>query len=170
MNLWIRREREDHIGFPSTATKVSGRHLAYDDVLRAAEGSLYELGTDYIDLYQVHWPNSSYPMKETMRAMEDLVDRGIARFIGVSNFDVDELEDTKAYLVGSMPLLLEAKEGIAAQIAHMELHQLGLDYLRRFPDLIQAVTAEDIMAATQKHMNPAAYVLSVAGPPNGEAS
>jgi diketogulonate reductase-like aldo/keto reductase len=42
------------------ATKVSGRHLGYDDVLRAAEESLSELGTDYIDLYQVHWPNASY--------------------------------------------------------------------------------------------------------------
>jgi zinc protease len=82
----------------------------------------------------------------------------------------DELKDNKAYLVGSMPLRLEAKEGIAAQIAHMEMHQLGLDYLRRFSDLIQAVTAEDIMAATQKHMNPDAYVVSVAGPPNAEPS
>jgi zinc protease len=84
--------------------------------------------------------------------------------------DEDELADNKSYLVGSMPLRLEAKEGIAAQIAHMELHQLGLDYLRRVPDLIQAVTAEDIMAVTQRHMNPGAYVVSVAGPPDAESS
>ncbi|HKQ31855.1 MAG TPA: aldo/keto reductase, partial [Thermodesulfobacteriota bacterium] len=80
------------------ATKVSGRHLGYDDVLRAAEESLSELGTDYIDLYQVHWPNASYPMRETMRAMEALVTRGMARFIGVSNFDVDELTEAQAAL------------------------------------------------------------------------
>lgn len=80
------------------ATKVSGRNLGYDNVLRAAEGSLHELGTDYIDLYQVHWPNSSYPMKETMRAMETLINRGIVRFIGVSNFDVEELEEAEAAL------------------------------------------------------------------------
>lgn len=80
------------------ATKVSGRHLGYDDVMRAAEGSLSELGTDYIDLYQIHWPNSSYPMKETMRAMEALVERGIARFIGVSNFGNDELREASAAL------------------------------------------------------------------------
>jgi len=80
------------------ATKVSGRHLGYDDVLRAAEESLSELGTDYIDLYQVHWPNASYPMRETMRAMEALVTRGMARFIGVSNFDVDELIEAQAAL------------------------------------------------------------------------
>jgi diketogulonate reductase-like aldo/keto reductase len=80
------------------ATKVSGRHLGYDDVLRAAEESLSELGTDYIDLYQVHWPNASYSMRETMRAMEALVTRGMARFIGVSNFDVDELIEAQAAL------------------------------------------------------------------------
>lgn len=75
------------------ATKVSGRDLGYDRVLRAAEGSLKRLRTDFIDLYQVHWPNSRYPMKETMRAMEALVDRGMVRYIGVSNFDVDEMEE-----------------------------------------------------------------------------
>ncbi|HSC35670.1 MAG TPA: aldo/keto reductase [Thermodesulfobacteriota bacterium] len=80
------------------ATKVSGRRLGYDDVLRAAEESLSELGTDYIDLYQVHWPNSSYPMKETMRAMETLVDRGVVRFIGVSNFDLDDLREAEGAL------------------------------------------------------------------------
>lgn len=80
------------------ATKVSGRHLGYDDVLRAAEESLRELGTDYIDLYQVHWPNPSYPMKETMRAMESLVERGIVRFIGVSNFDIDDLREAERAL------------------------------------------------------------------------
>jgi len=80
------------------ATKVSGRRLGYDDVLRAAEGSLSELGTDYIDLFQVHWPNSSYPMKETMHAMEALVTRGMVRFIGVSNFDLDDLREAEGAL------------------------------------------------------------------------
>ncbi|HML96371.1 MAG TPA: aldo/keto reductase [Thermodesulfobacteriota bacterium] len=75
------------------ATKVSGRDLGHDRVLRAAEESLRRLGTDFIDLYQVHWPNSRYPMKETMRAMETLVDRGMIRYIGVSNFNVDEMEE-----------------------------------------------------------------------------
>jgi diketogulonate reductase-like aldo/keto reductase len=78
------------------ATKVSGRHLRYDDVLRAAEGSLRRLGIDCIDLYQVHWPNPSVPIRETMRAMEKLVDSAMIKYIGVSNFDVDELEEAMA--------------------------------------------------------------------------
>jgi diketogulonate reductase-like aldo/keto reductase len=73
------------------ATKVAGQHLRYDEVLRAAEASLQRLDTDRIDLYQIHWPNSSIPIQETMRAMETLVDRGLVRFIGVSNFALAEL-------------------------------------------------------------------------------
>jgi len=78
------------------ATKVSGRHLRYNDVLKAAEGSLRRLGTDYIDLYQIHWPNPSVPIKETMRAMETLVDSGLVRYIGVSNFSLKELIEAQS--------------------------------------------------------------------------
>jgi diketogulonate reductase-like aldo/keto reductase len=68
------------------ATKVAGSHLRYDDVLRAAEGSLERLGVEVIDLYQVHWPDPEVPLAETMRALEHLVDAGVVRFLGVSNF------------------------------------------------------------------------------------
>jgi diketogulonate reductase-like aldo/keto reductase len=73
------------------ATKVSGNHLRHDDVLRAAEGSLRRLRTQYIDLYQVHWPSSNVPIQETMHAMEELVDRALVRYVGVSNFSTAEL-------------------------------------------------------------------------------
>jgi len=78
------------------ASKVSGGHLRYDDVLRAAEASLRQLETDYMDLYQIHWPNSSVPIKETMRAMEALVDRGLIKYLGVSNFSVAQLRAAQA--------------------------------------------------------------------------
>jgi diketogulonate reductase-like aldo/keto reductase len=73
------------------ATKVSGEHLRSDAVLRAADASLRLLGTEVIDLYQIHWPNARVPIKETMQAMETLVDRGQVRYIGVSNFSLREL-------------------------------------------------------------------------------
>ncbi|MBI4640190.1 MAG: aldo/keto reductase [Candidatus Tectomicrobia bacterium] len=77
------------------ATKVSGDHLRYDDVLRAAEASLRRLDIDSIDLYQIHWPNSRVPIEETMRAMESLVDSGQIKYIGVSNFSTIELEEAQ---------------------------------------------------------------------------
>jgi diketogulonate reductase-like aldo/keto reductase len=77
------------------ATKVSGRHLRYDEVLKAAEGSLRLLDIDYIDLYQIHWPNSSVPIKETVRAMEKLADSGQVKYIGVSNFSASEMREAQ---------------------------------------------------------------------------
>ena len=78
------------------ATKVLGNHLRYDQVMRAAEESLRRLGADFIDLYQIHWPNSAVPIGETMGAMEALVDSGLVRHIGVSNFSVSELQQARA--------------------------------------------------------------------------
>ena len=78
------------------ATKVAGNHLRFDDVLRAAEGSLKRLATGVIDLYQIHWPNPAVPIGETMRAMETLVDRRLVRYIGVSQFSTAELHAARA--------------------------------------------------------------------------
>lgn len=54
-------------------------------IQRAIEGSLKRLGTDYIDLYQIHWPDTIVPIEETMRAMDALVQSGKVRYIGTSN-------------------------------------------------------------------------------------
>ena len=80
------------------ASKVSGQHLRYDEVMRAAENSLRRLNVDCIDLYQVHWPNTQVPIRETMRAMEALVDIGQVKYIGVSNFSAVELRDAQAVM------------------------------------------------------------------------
>src|SRR5215510_14066147 len=80
------------------ATKVSGEHLRADAVLRAADASLRLLGTQVIDLYQIHWPSARVPIKETMQAMETLVDRGQVRYIGVSNFSLRELRAAQAVM------------------------------------------------------------------------
>jgi diketogulonate reductase-like aldo/keto reductase len=77
------------------ATKVSPEHLSYDALLKSAEGSLHRLKTDYIDLYQVHWPNPKIPVSETMCAMERLLKEGKIRHAGVSNFSLKELKEAK---------------------------------------------------------------------------
>ena len=79
-------------------SKVFSKHLAYDQVIAACNRSLKNLGTDYLDLYQIHWPPGSFgakpvPMQETMKALTDLKDQGKIRAIGVSNFSFDQLKD-----------------------------------------------------------------------------
>ena len=80
------------------ATKVAPGHLHHDDVIAACKGSLTRLGVSHIDLYQVHWPDSSVPIRETMAAMEKLVKDGLVRYIGVSNFSVGQTEEARAAL------------------------------------------------------------------------
>ena len=55
--------------------------------MRAAQRSLRRLGTDTIDLYQVHFPNPLIPLSQTMGGMRELVNEGLVRQVGVSNFD-----------------------------------------------------------------------------------
>jgi diketogulonate reductase-like aldo/keto reductase len=80
------------------ASKISPRHFRRADVLKAASGSLGRLKTDYLDLYQLHWPNYTVPLEETMGAMETLVDCGMVRFVGVSNFMLADLKKAQKAL------------------------------------------------------------------------
>ncbi len=80
------------------ASKVSPRHFAHDDVLAAAKRSLKRLGLKQMDLYQLHWPNPKIPLSETMRAMEKLVSDGLTRYIGVSNFSVEQMREAQQSL------------------------------------------------------------------------
>ena len=73
------------------ATKVSPSHLGKADVIKACEQSLINLQTDYIDLYQIHWPNWQVPLTETVEALQQLKQQGKVRAIGVSNFGVQDL-------------------------------------------------------------------------------
>ena len=73
------------------ASKVLPSNASYQGTLKACESSLRRLRTDRLDLYMLHWPGR-HPIEETMRAMEKLIERGLIRFAGVSNFDVEELQ------------------------------------------------------------------------------
>ena len=84
------------------ATKVFANHLKYDSVVEACEGSLKNLNTDYIDLYQIHWPSGAFnseivPIEETMSALNELKQQGKIRAIGVSNFSRTQLEEASQY-------------------------------------------------------------------------
>jgi len=84
------------------ATKVFANHLKYDQVIEACDRSLANLQTDYIDLYQIHWPSGTFnsaivPIEETMSALNKLLEQGKIRAIGVSNFSREQLEEASQY-------------------------------------------------------------------------
>jgi diketogulonate reductase-like aldo/keto reductase len=78
-------------------SKVLPSNASYKGTIAACEQSLARLGTDWLDLYLLHWPGR-YPIAETMRALEDLVAAGKIRFLGVSNFDVDQVREAEQAL------------------------------------------------------------------------
>ena len=84
------------------ASKVFSNHLKYDQVIAACNRSLKNLKSDYIDLYQIHWPPGTFghpqvPLEETMRALNDLKEQGKIRAIGVSNFNREQMEEASQY-------------------------------------------------------------------------
>jgi aryl-alcohol dehydrogenase (NADP+) len=90
LGRWLRGRRHDFV----VATKCFGamsdrpwdRGASRKHVLDAIEGSLRRLGTDYVDLYQLHHPDPDTPIDETLSALDDVVRAGKARYVGCSNF------------------------------------------------------------------------------------
>jgi len=80
------------------ATKVWPNHLHRDALIRAFNNSMKRLGTSYLDLYQVHWPNPGVPIGETMAAMDELVASGKLMYIGVSNFNLEQVREAQGAL------------------------------------------------------------------------
>ena len=80
------------------ATKVSPEHHKYDDLLRAAQGSLNRLNTSYIDLYMLHrYPPKGTMIEETMRAMNELMEQGVIKNIGVSNLTENRFKEAQKH-------------------------------------------------------------------------
>ena len=86
-----------------------------EDATEAFEGSLRRLGTDYLDLYLLHWPKEGMDLRGTFRSFRKLLDQGKVRAVGVSNFTVEHLKE-------ALPLAQE--EGIQLSMNQVEFHPL----------------------------------------------
>jgi aryl-alcohol dehydrogenase-like predicted oxidoreductase len=95
-SLWTRVRREDVIVATKGGLRMDGSTLVRDasaQWLRAGvESSLRNLGTDYLDLYQIHWPDPATSAEETGAALNELVAKGLIRHVGVSNYDAKQMD------------------------------------------------------------------------------
>jgi aryl-alcohol dehydrogenase-like predicted oxidoreductase len=90
------RDRPNAMVFTKVAPKPAGSGFRPEEVRRAAQKSLKRLGRDRIDLLQLHWRDDSVPVEETWGAMTSLVEEGLVRHIGVSNFDRELIDRCEA--------------------------------------------------------------------------
>ncbi len=74
--------------------KYSGK----ESIIKECEDSLKRLGTDYIDLYQIHWPDVTTPVQETMEAVAKLIEQGKVRYAGVCNYNVEQMQEAGKYI------------------------------------------------------------------------
>ena len=89
-------------------SKVLPKNLDYESVVASCEASLERLGTDYLDLYLVHWPNPAISLRETLDAMARLHEEGLVRNVGVSNFSAYQL--SAAHHVSDVPIAVNQIE------------------------------------------------------------
>lgn len=95
-------------------SKVYKTHLHYDDVITSCKKSLERLQTTYIDIYLIHAPNPEIPLQETMRALDFLVEQGLIKYIGVSNFSVEQMKEAQKHsnnkiIINQIPYNLSAR-------------------------------------------------------------
>jgi aryl-alcohol dehydrogenase-like predicted oxidoreductase len=95
--LWSRARRDDVVVGTKGGLRMEGDRLLRDasgrSLREGVESSLRNLGTDHVDLYQIHWPDEHTPVEETAQALAEMVREGKIRHVGVSNYDVKQMED-----------------------------------------------------------------------------
>jgi len=111
------------------ATKFSPDHHRSKQVISSAKDSLRRLGTDFIDIYQIHWPNPSVPLEETIYAMTDLQEKGFIKEIGVCNFNYKQLLEAVsiAHKLGTRIYTNQIKFNLVDQFAYQNIKKFCND-------------------------------------------
>ena len=87
-------ESKDNNGNAIDIYKYAGK----ESIIREVEDSLTRLKTDYIDLYQIHWPDSTTPIQETFEAVASLIQQGKVRYAGVCNYNAAQMKEAENYV------------------------------------------------------------------------
>jgi zinc protease len=109
------------------------------------------------------WTVSAGVNPANVQKARDLICREIALFVekGVSP---EELADSQSNFIGRLPLSLESNSGVASALLNIERYELGLDYFRHYPDMVRAITPEEVLAAVRKFLDPDRLAIAIAGP------
>ncbi|HJS17224.1 MAG TPA: pitrilysin family protein [Anaerolineales bacterium] len=109
------------------------------------------------------WEVNAGVNPQSVTKARDLIKDELNRFMqeGVTE---DELADSKANFIGRLPISLESNGGVANALLNIERHQLGLDYYRRYPELVNEVTADDVLNTARKFIDVSKLAIAVAGP------
>ncbi|MBN1439267.1 MAG: insulinase family protein [Anaerolineales bacterium] len=146
---------------------VFGMYGRIGDAVREAEGlAYYSMSTLSGGVGPGPWMVLAGVNPDNVPRAVELIRREISRFTG-SKVARGELADSQASIIGRIPLQMESNEGMAGSLMNIEMFNLGLDYYQRFPGLIRAITADQILEAARHYLHPERMVLAVAGPPEG---
>lgn len=109
--------------------RTISNNLKADSIRRECEASLQRLGTDRIDLYQIHWPNPDAEIEEAWQEMAQLLEEGLVRHIGVSNFNIAQMQRAAAIapIASLQPPYSMLRRAIETEILpYCEQHQIGV--------------------------------------------
>jgi zinc protease len=109
------------------------------------------------------WAVSAGVNPSNVQKARDLICSEIARFVE-NGTTPEELADSQSNFIGRLPLSLESNSGVASSLLNIERYDLGLDYFRRYPDMVRAVTPEQVLAAVRKYLDPDRLAIAIAGP------
>lgn len=161
-HLGITRDNPDYYAAQVMNYLLGGGFNSYlISMIREENGWAYDVGSAFSPAkYSGEFIVS---MQTKNEVAEQAIEAALAQIRRIREQPVSEqeLQDAKAYLTGSFPLRLDTSKKIVGVLASIEYYGLGLDYVDRYPGLINAVTAADVQRVAQKYLDPERYALAV---------
>ncbi|MFI5342163.1 MAG: M16 family metallopeptidase [Candidatus Methylomirabilales bacterium] len=161
-HLGITRDNPDYYAVQLMNYLLGGGFNSYlISKIREENGWAYDVGSAFSPAKYAG--EFSVSLQTKNEVAEQAIETALAEIRRIRDKPVseDELRDAKAYLTGSFPLRLDTSKKIVGWLATIEYYGLGLDYVDRYPSLINAVTAADVQRVAQKYLDPDRYALAV---------
>jgi zinc protease len=108
------------------------------------------------------WDVSAGVNPANVQKTRELIIQEITRFVE-QEVTPEELSNSQSNFIGRLPLSLESNAGVVNALLNIERYDLGLDYYRRYPDLVRSVTAEDVLKTARQYLDPQKLAIAVAG-------